>query len=285
VQYAMEATTVDGTAVDAAVGLGGRQIIGKTGTTTGEHSGFFVGAIPQYAMVVGMFASEQNTANANDSLAALGGGGFGGYWPAKIWNTFFQAEFAGLPAENFQSPQFSGSLWNMIGNIPKAKNKKKPTTHKCGPQQGGGGNGNGHGHGHGHGNQPQIPQLAAGCGTTSPTPTPTPTPTNSATGNPTGSPTGQPTTTGTPTPTTSPTPTPTATGTATPTATATATRTGHPFGGNTAVTAQGGVKAGLAVGGVLVTVLPGSLLWTSACRRRRRRRAQAASAPDARTER
>ena len=39
VQYAMEATTVDGTGTAAAFGLGGRPIIGKTGTTTGSHVG------------------------------------------------------------------------------------------------------------------------------------------------------------------------------------------------------------------------------------------------------
>ena len=286
VQYAMEATTVDGTAVDAAAGLGGRQIIGKTGTTSGALR-LRLGAIPQYAMVVGMFANAPNTANVNDSLAALGGGGFGGYWPAKIWNTFFQAEFASLPAENFQSPQFSGNLWNMIGKLPKAKPKKKPT--KCNPQQGGGnGNGNGKGNGgggHGHGNQLQLPAIAVGCGTTSPTPTPTPTPTNTASGNPTSTPTGLPTTTVTPTPTTSGSSTPTSTASATPTPTASTTHTGFPFAAaDSAATTESGVKAGLAVGGVLVTVLPGSLLWTSAARRRRRRRSGVGSAPGTGTE-
>src|SRR6202034_3846280 len=47
VQYAMEATSVYGTATDAAVGLGYSLIIGKTGTTSGFLSAFFLGAIPQ----------------------------------------------------------------------------------------------------------------------------------------------------------------------------------------------------------------------------------------------
>ena len=62
------------------------------------------------------------------------------------------------------------------------------------------------------------------------------------------------------------------------------TRTGFPFGGNAATTTQGGVKAGLAVGGVLVTVLPGSLLWTTASRRRRKRRAGVGSLPETETD-
>ncbi len=62
---------------------------------------------------------------------------------------------------------------------------------------------------------------------------------------------------------------------------ATATPTGLPTlpggghgGGTTAQTASG-VKAGLAVGGVLAALLPGSLLWTTASRRRRKRGAGA----------
>ena len=46
VQYAMEATTVDGTGTAAAMS-DGRPIIGKTGTTSGSKSAFFIGAIPQ----------------------------------------------------------------------------------------------------------------------------------------------------------------------------------------------------------------------------------------------
>ncbi len=114
VQYAMEDTTVNGTAVNAADGLGGRQIIAKTGTTSNYLSGFFIGAIPQYALVVGMFVNQQDSSVSQRRTAwpALGGGGFGGYWPANIWNTFAQAEFANLTPESFPSPQFSGQLWN-----------------------------------------------------------------------------------------------------------------------------------------------------------------------------
>ncbi len=117
VQYAMEMTTVDGTGTAAANGLGSRQIIAKTGTTSGSTAGFFIGAIPQYSLVVGMFVA--NPANTSESLVPLTGGGFGGYWPAKIWNTFAQAEFANLPQQTFQNPVFSGANWNQIGKLPK----------------------------------------------------------------------------------------------------------------------------------------------------------------------
>jgi membrane peptidoglycan carboxypeptidase len=243
VQYAMEDTTVNGTAINASTGLGGRQIIAKTGTTSNYLSGFFIGAIPQYTLVVGLFVNQQDSSNLSvDNLSDLGGGGFGGYWPANIWNTFAQAEFAKLTPESFPSPQFSGQLWNQIGPLPKAKPKPKP---KCTVTV--------------HGKSFPVP--GKGCPSATPTPTPTIT-------QPTGFPTfpGQPT--ATPTTTVSGTPTSTATGTATATPTGAPTGFGH--GGNTAEAATG-VKAGMAVGGVLAALLPGSLLWTTGSRRRRKR--------------
>ena len=73
----------------------GRPIIAKTGTTDNAHSAFFIGAIPQYALTVGIFTEKQS--DQNQTLNGLGGnvgGGFGGYWPARIWHTFAEDEFA-----------------------------------------------------------------------------------------------------------------------------------------------------------------------------------------------
>jgi membrane peptidoglycan carboxypeptidase len=256
VQYAMEATTYGGTADNAAVGLGGRQIIAKTGTTSNYLSGFFIGAIPQYALVVGMFVNQQNSSNLSvNNLSDLGGGGFGGYWPANIWNTFAQAEFAKLTPASFPSPQFSGQLWNQIGPLPKAKPKKKKAP-KCTIKV--------------HGRMFPVP--GKGCPNSTPTApaTPTATPTNTG---PSGFPTF-PGETPTPTPSTSISATPTPSTSSTPSAPATTCKPGSPgcFGPNPAKT-PGGAEAGVAVGGALVPLLPGSLLWTTASRRRRKRRA------------
>ena len=202
VQYAMEMTTVNGTGTAAAIGLGNRPIIGKTGTTTNSHAGFFIGAIPQYSLVVGMF-TESQAANSPESLAVLTGGGFGGYWPAKIWNTFAQAEFASLPVQNFENPVFSGDKWNQIGKIPK----KTSCTFTIHGQQD-------HGPAHRQEQEQEVHQVT-------PTPTPTPTQTQPCKGHqhfncptPTASPTASPTFGF---PTQSPTATPTGTTTATPT--------------------------------------------------------------------
>jgi membrane peptidoglycan carboxypeptidase len=255
VEYAMEDTTLPGGTAYNNVTYSstyGHPVISKTGTTTNNHSAFFVGATPQYAMVVGMFTSSQDS-NSTNNLLNLGGGGFGGYWPARIWDAFALKEFVTPPANetSFLTPMFSGQKWNLLGPVPKTKKKKTKTT-QCTP--------NNHGR-----HQP------ANCVSSSPTPTPTNT-------NP-GRPTSSPTTSVTPTTSTTPTSSPTVSSPATATPTSTGTAVAGPGGGvgGGAAKTVNGVQAGLAVGGVLA-VLPGSLLWTTVATRKRRRRRRAAGA-------
>jgi len=142
VQYAMSADTVAGGTATAAAMNDGRPIIGKTGTTNDAQSAFFIGAIPQDALAVGIFSNDQ-TGDNKESLNGLGGsmasGGFGGYWPAKIWHTFAEAEFAQLPIQQFPAPQFSGQAWNMMGQgvtanpAPAQTQQTKPTTRPTAP--------------------------------------------------------------------------------------------------------------------------------------------------------
>jgi membrane peptidoglycan carboxypeptidase len=116
VQYAMSFDTVNGTGTAAAMD-DGRPIIAKTGTTDNSKSAFFVGAIPQYALTVGIFTQSQSD-KSSETLNNLGGnvgGGFGGYWPARIWHSFAEDEFASLPIQQFPTPEFSGTAWNMFG--------------------------------------------------------------------------------------------------------------------------------------------------------------------------
>jgi membrane peptidoglycan carboxypeptidase len=174
VQYAMEATTVDGTGTAASLGY--RPIIGKTGTTTNSKSAFFIGAIPQYSLAVGIFTQSQDP-NSPQTLTALGGGGFGGTWPAAIWHTFMSEQFSNLPVEQFLSPVFTGAKWNQVGKLP-AKKKKHP-------KKGGTPTPTPPGHGHHHGGPTPSPT------TTLPTPTISPQPTVTVTG------TATPTTTAT----------------------------------------------------------------------------------------
>jgi membrane peptidoglycan carboxypeptidase len=127
IQYAMSFDTINGTGTAAAMS-DGRPIIAKTGTTDNFHSAFFIGAIPQYALSVGIFTQEQG--NTKQTLAGLGGnvgGGFGGYWPAQIWHTFAESAFTQLPIQQFPAPQFSGSAWNMLSPSMMPKPAPAPT--------------------------------------------------------------------------------------------------------------------------------------------------------------
>jgi membrane peptidoglycan carboxypeptidase len=182
VQYAMEMTTVDGTGVQASLGPD-RPILGKTGTTTNSKAAFFIGAIPQWSFVVGIFTEQQN-ANSPETLTALGGGGFGGTWPANIWHTFMSQLTSNLPVQQFLSPVFTGQAWNQVGNVPAKKKKTTPTckhqfrlTNCTNPGQGNGG-----------GNPQPTPSDTTPSGfPTFPngpaSPTDTPTATDTATGN------------------------------------------------------------------------------------------------------
>ena len=108
-----------GTATNAAM-ADGREIIGKTGTTNAAQSAFFIGAIPQYTLSVGIFSNSQDGNVNHESLNLLGGlagGGYGGDWPSMIWRTFAEQEFAQLPAENFAQPGFGGVRWNLLGPL------------------------------------------------------------------------------------------------------------------------------------------------------------------------
>jgi membrane peptidoglycan carboxypeptidase len=185
----MQTVTTNGTGTAAAMN-DGRPIIAKTGTTNTAQSAFFIGAIPQYALSVGIFTENQST-KTTETLNGLGGsagGGFGGYWPARIWNTFAEAEFAQLPQEPFLSTVFTGAKWNQVGNLPtqkkpvKQKQQPKDKKHSTPPGQGqGNGNGNGHHHHGGGGGPSQSPSpnpsvtLPTGLPTSTGSPTATPT--------------------------------------------------------------------------------------------------------------
>jgi membrane peptidoglycan carboxypeptidase len=117
VNYPLSFDTINGTGTRAAM-TDGRPVIGKTGTTETAQSAFFLGAIPQYSLAVGMFTNQQNASTGPhaQSLNGVGGlPGYGGDWPAQIWHAFAEKEFAQLPVENFATPDFGGTAWNLVG--------------------------------------------------------------------------------------------------------------------------------------------------------------------------
>jgi membrane peptidoglycan carboxypeptidase len=120
-------TSPGGTAFPNGVLSPERPTIGKTGTTDVAQSAFFIGAIPQYALAVGMFTNSQNGKTGGQSLNILPSvngqlGGFGGAWPTTIWRTFMQNQFGGLPIQQFATPDYVGfSKWIQVPAQPKPK--------------------------------------------------------------------------------------------------------------------------------------------------------------------
>ncbi len=276
VQYAMEKTTINGTAYQTVTY--GQQtlgtVIGKTGTTTDSKSGFFIGATTQYSLVVGMFTKDPN---APQNLEELGGGGFGGYWPAKIWNTFAEAQFSSTPQTFPTNPSGQGTAWDMLGKVPQAKPvcTKQVHGHKI--------------HIPGKGCPNPTPQQNCqqdtfgnqNCDGNNPNPGNTCDPNNDPNCNgqnstPTCDPNNDPNCFGqnpTPTSTCDPNNDPNCNGQ---NSTPTCDPNNDPncFGGvnNGSATATApATQAGLAVGGGLL-ILPGSFVWTAVSRRRRHRR-------------
>jgi len=130
VQYAMSEDTASyGTAPTAGLS-NGQEIIAKTGTTTNFQSAFFIGAIPQQALAVGIFTDHSNEFLPSD-LGGNSQGGYGGTWPASIWHTYAENEFVPMGLEPFPAPAFTGTAWNEVPPnlrvVPKKKSKpKKP---------------------------------------------------------------------------------------------------------------------------------------------------------------
>jgi membrane peptidoglycan carboxypeptidase len=148
VNYALSFDTQPGGTAASTALSDGREIIAKTGTTNLSQSAFFIGAIPQFSLAVGMFTNEQGCpSNISGCVAAAnlesappagvqtlyGVGnlpGYGGEWPASIWKTFANKDFLPMQAKPFPAPDFGGSAWNLLPPAPpKPAVTNTPGTH------------------------------------------------------------------------------------------------------------------------------------------------------------
>jgi len=199
VDYALSFDTKPGGTAATAGLTDGRAVIAKTGTTNLSQSAFFIGAIPQFSLAVGLFTNQQGcpqkvagcVAAANQESAPPAGvqtlyglaglQGYGGQEPATIWHNFMEKEFLDTTPQPFPAPDFGGSTWNLLGpNAPKPHKHPNPRStcqgvvffHHC-FGNGGGGNGNGNGNGNPDPN-PTLPVPTAQA-STPPTPGPSPT--------------------------------------------------------------------------------------------------------------
>ncbi len=142
VDYALSFDTIDGTAQDQGQLNPVRPVIGKTGTTDQAQSAFFIGAIPQDSLAVGMFTNSQNelpggeTLNILPTLVGNQTGGYGGAWPTAIWRTYMNNEFATLPIAQLPAPDYVGfTKWDQVPPQKKKPKPQHPTTNQCPPGQ------------------------------------------------------------------------------------------------------------------------------------------------------
>ncbi len=178
-----------------------RPMIAKTGTLGQENvatEAWFIGAIPQYSLSVGMFTDKPNANPPEilDGLPTIGGwtGGYGGAWPAHIWHTFMSEEFSNLAIKQLPPEGFSGNdpvFTKWIQALPPKKKKKKCQTTP------------GAGHHHHH-----WPFVVLGNGGTNCPPGGSPSPSPSQSSSPSPSSTPTPTTSSSPSPTPSGSPSP-----------------------------------------------------------------------------
>lgn len=169
VDYALSFDTKPGGTAATAGLTDGRPVIAKTGTTNLSQSAFFIGAIPQFSLAVGLFTNMQGCpqgvagckAAANQESAPPAGvqtlyglaglQGYGGQEPATIWHNFMEKEFLNTPVQAFPTPDFGGTAWNLLGpNAPKPHKHPNPVRtcqgfvffHHCIGNGNGNGNGN-----------------------------------------------------------------------------------------------------------------------------------------------
>ncbi|MFG2132604.1 transglycosylase domain-containing protein [Streptomyces sp. NPDC048751] len=97
--------------------LTGREVAGKTGTTDGNKSAWFVGYTPQLSTSITMFRYDDDESKKNRTfLKMFGTGGqkkiHGASFPAEIWHDYMEEALQGEPAEDFPTPEPIGEVVN-----------------------------------------------------------------------------------------------------------------------------------------------------------------------------
>ncbi|MFF1653402.1 transglycosylase domain-containing protein [Streptomyces sp. NPDC058255] len=120
-QVADNVTDVLKTVVEKGTGtnaqLTGREVAGKTGTTDGNKSAWFVGYTPQLSTAIGMYRMDDNETNKNrEFLQMYGTGGektiHGASFPSQIWRDYMEQALKGEKAVPFPTPEPIGEVLN-----------------------------------------------------------------------------------------------------------------------------------------------------------------------------
>ncbi|MFI6207258.1 transglycosylase domain-containing protein [Streptomyces sp. NPDC051041] len=117
----------DGTGTNAQ--LPGREVAGKTGTTDGNKSAWFVGYTPQLSTAISMFRyPDDETMKNRTFLEMYGTGGqesiHGASFPAEIWHDYMEQALKGEPAKKFPTPEPIGEI---VNDVPSPTPTPTPT--------------------------------------------------------------------------------------------------------------------------------------------------------------
>ncbi|WP_367322001.1 transglycosylase domain-containing protein [Streptomyces sp. HUAS ZL42] len=138
-QVADNVTDVLKTVVEKGTGtsaqLPGRDVAGKTGTTDGNKSAWFVGYTPQLSTSITMFRMDDDETNKNRTFLEMYGTGgkekiHGASFPAEIWHDYMEDALKDEPAEKFPTPEDIGVVVNDVPSpsaTPSATETGDPT--------------------------------------------------------------------------------------------------------------------------------------------------------------
>lgn len=83
----------------------GRPAAGKTGTTDGNRSAWFVGYTPQLSTAIGMFRQNPTTNEFEEMFGTAGQSRIeGGNLPTRMWTTYMKTALSGQPIADFEVP-------------------------------------------------------------------------------------------------------------------------------------------------------------------------------------
>ncbi|MFC4328624.1 transglycosylase domain-containing protein [Streptomyces andamanensis] len=97
--------------------LPGREVAGKTGTTDGNKSAWFVGYTPQLSTAISMFRLDDNEKNKSRTFLEMYHTGgqdkiHGSSFPSEIWHDYMMEALKGQTAEKFPTPEPIGEIVN-----------------------------------------------------------------------------------------------------------------------------------------------------------------------------
>lgn len=97
--------------------LKGREVAGKTGTTDGNKSAWFVGYTPQLSTAISMYRLDDDETKKNRKFLQMYGTGgektiHGASFPSQIWRDYMEVALKGEKAETFPKPEEIGTVLN-----------------------------------------------------------------------------------------------------------------------------------------------------------------------------